>query len=88
MTSHFGSSSGVLDITMTEVADHTVGGVMACEDSRFDCITEKKIPLVLSVGALDMVNFGTINTIPSNFQQRKIYKHNEQILYAEGWQRE
>ncbi|PSS06050.1 UPF0261 protein like [Actinidia chinensis var. chinensis] len=74
-----GFIQGVLDITTTEVADHIVGGVMACEASRFDCIMEKKIPLVLSVGALDMVNFGAINTIPSNFQQRKIYKHNDQV---------
>lgn len=53
---------------------------MACDSSRFDAIIEKKIPLVLSVGALDMVNFGTKNTIPSNFQQRKIYVHNEQVI--------
>ncbi|GFY80356.1 hypothetical protein Acr_01g0001650 [Actinidia rufa] len=50
-----GFIKGVLDITTTEVADHTVGGVMACEASHVDCITEKKIPLVLNVGALDMV---------------------------------
>ncbi|KAL6993524.1 ToMV susceptible protein tm-1(GCR26) [Sarracenia purpurea var. burkii] len=74
-----GFIQGVLDITTTEVADHIVGGVMACDTSRFDSIIEKKIPLVLSVGALDMVNFGAISTIPSNFQHRKIYKHNEQV---------
>ncbi|CAI9282528.1 unnamed protein product [Lactuca saligna] len=74
-----GFIQGVLDITTTEVADHIVGGVMACEESRFDAIIEKKIPFVLSVGALDMVNFGPKNTIPMNFQQRKIYEHNEQV---------
>ncbi|XP_011025844.1 PREDICTED: uncharacterized protein LOC105126622 [Populus euphratica] len=74
-----GHIQGVLDITTTEVADYVVGGVMACDSSRFDAIIEKKIPLVLSVGALDMVNFGAKNTIPSNFQQRKIYVHNEQV---------
>ncbi|CAI9259545.1 unnamed protein product [Lactuca saligna] len=30
-------------------------------------------------GALDMVTFGAKNTIPMNFQQRKIYEHNEQV---------
>ncbi|KAI3500029.1 hypothetical protein L1887_35844 [Cichorium endivia] len=74
-----GFIQGVLDITTTEVADHIVGGVMACDESRFDAIIEKKIPFVLSVGALDMVNFGAKNTIPMNFQQRKIYEHNEQV---------
>ncbi|KAK2370485.1 toMV susceptible protein tm-1(GCR26) [Trifolium repens] len=70
---------GVLDITTTEVADYIVGGVMACDSSRFDVIIEKKIPLVLSVGALDMVNFGAKDTIPQNFQQRNIYEHNKQV---------
>lgn len=74
-----GHIQGVLDITTTEVADYVVGGVMACDSYRFDAIIEKKIPLVLSVGALDMVNFGAKNTIPSNFQQRKIHVHNEQV---------
>lgn len=74
-----GFIQGVMDVTTTEVADHIVGGVLACDSSRFDAIIEKKIPLVLSVGALDMVNFGSMDTIPSNFQQRKLYKHNEQV---------
>lgn len=74
-----GYIQGVLDITTTEVADYVVGGVMACDESRFDAIIEKKIPFVLSVGALDMVNFGAKDTIPSEFQQRKIHQHNEQV---------
>lgn len=71
---------GVLDITTTEVADYVVGGVMACGSSRFGAIIEKKIPFVLSVGALDMVNFGAKDTVPGIFQQRKIYEHNEQVF--------
>lgn len=71
---------GVLDITTTEVADHIVGGVMACDSTRFDAIIEKKVPLVLSVGALDMVNFGAKDAIPSSFQQRKIHEHNKQVM--------
>ncbi|XP_038723556.1 toMV resistance protein Tm-1(GCR237) isoform X2 [Tripterygium wilfordii] len=74
-----GVPKGVLDITTTEVADYVVGGVMACDSSRFDAIVEKKIPLVLSVGALDMVNFGAKDTVPSEFQKRKIHVHNEQV---------
>ncbi|KAK8685797.1 hypothetical protein V6N13_124831 [Hibiscus sabdariffa] len=74
-----GYIQGVLDITTTEVADYVVGGVMACDSSRFDIIIEKKIPLVLSVGALDMVNFGPRDSIPSSFQQRKIHVHNAQV---------
>ncbi|KAL2333730.1 hypothetical protein Fmac_014943 [Flemingia macrophylla] len=74
-----GLIQGVLDITTTEVADYIVGGVMACDGSRFDAIIENKVPLVLSVGALDMVNFGSKDTIPKKFQQRNIYEHNKQV---------
>lgn len=74
-----GFIQGVLDITTTEVADHIVGGIMACDETRFDAAIDKNIPLVLSVGALDMVNFGAHDTIPSAFAERKIHVHNEQI---------
>ncbi|CAH8354180.1 unnamed protein product [Eruca vesicaria subsp. sativa] len=74
-----GFIQGVMDVTTTEVADHVVGGVMACDSSRFDIIIQKGIPLVLSVGALDMVNFGSKDTIPSHFQTRNIHVHNEQV---------
>lgn len=74
-----GFIQGVLDITTTEVADYIVGGVMACDSSRFDSIIEQKVPVVLSVGALDMVNFGPKDTIPSIFQNRKIHIHNDQV---------
>jgi uncharacterized protein (UPF0261 family) len=53
---------------------------MACDSSRFDAIIEKRIPLVLSVGALDMVNFGVKETVPSTFRERKIYEHNKQVI--------
>ncbi|KAJ0893580.1 hypothetical protein HanPSC8_Chr09g0379331 [Helianthus annuus] len=66
-----GFIQGVLDITTTEVADHIVGGVMACDESRFDAIIEKKIPFVLSVGALDMVNFGAKIQYLPNFSREK-----------------
>lgn len=69
-----------MDITTSEVADYIVGGVMACDNSRFDAMIEKKVPLVLSVGALDMVNFGAKDTVPKKFQQRNIYEHNKQVI--------
>ncbi|KAI5075085.1 hypothetical protein GOP47_0009161 [Adiantum capillus-veneris] len=74
-----GFLQGVLDITTTEVADHIVGGVMACSDKRFEVIIQKNIPLVLSVGALDMVNFGSKDTVPTKFAHRKLFVHNEQV---------
>ena len=40
---------------------------------------DMKIPQVVSVGALDMVNFGSKNTVPEKFKDRKLYVHNENV---------
>lgn len=69
----------VLDITTTEVADEVVGGVFAAGPARFDVIFEKRIPCVMSVGALDMVNFGAIESVPEQFKQRKLHVHNANV---------
>ncbi len=55
---------GVLDITTTEVADEVVGGILPAGPHRFDAILQAGVPYVLSLGALDMVNFGAIETVP------------------------
>ena len=68
-----------MDITTTEVADHVVGGVMPCDSNRFEAAIDQKIPVVLSVGALDMVNFGSKNTVPAKFAHRKLFVHNDQV---------
>jgi uncharacterized protein (UPF0261 family) len=70
---------GVLDVTTTEVADQVVGGVLPCGPARFDAILEARVPYVLSVGALDMVNFGAIDTVPDRFRGRKLHVHNAQV---------
>ncbi|KAI3936420.1 hypothetical protein MKW98_000694 [Papaver atlanticum] len=74
-----GSIQAVMDITTTEVADYVVGGIMACDSSRFDAVLEMQVPLVLSLGALDAVTFGAKQTVPSKFHQRNLLVHNEQI---------
>ena len=74
-----GLISGVLDITTTEVADEIVGGVFASGPHRFEKLISAKIPLVLSLGALDMVNFGAIETVPPQFRERKLHVHNAQV---------
>jgi uncharacterized protein (UPF0261 family) len=71
-----GLIQGVLDITTTEVADRLVGGVLPCGPDRFAAIIEAKIPFVLSLGALDMVNFGAVETVPAQFRDRRLHVHN------------
>jgi uncharacterized protein (UPF0261 family) len=70
---------GVLDITTTEVADEVVGGILPAGPLRFDAILRARIPYVLSLGALDMVNFGAMDSVPERFRGRKLHAHNPQV---------
>jgi len=74
-----GLISGVLDITTTEVADELVGGVFPAGPHRFEKLIQSRVPLVLSLGALDMVNFGAFDTVPPQFHDRKFHIHNAQV---------
>lgn len=74
-----GLIEGVLDISTTEVADQVVGGTFPSGPSRFEAMIEAKIPLVLSVGALDMVNFGSLESVPEKFKSRNLHVHNAQV---------
>jgi len=70
---------GVLDITTTELADELVGGILTAGPRRLTAAGRKGIPQVISVGALDMVNFGPPETIPKKFQERKFCHHNPTV---------
>jgi len=74
-----GMLAGVIDVTTTEVCDLIVGGVMSAGPGRLDAIARTRIPYVGSVGALDMVNFYAIETVPSAFRDRNLYRHNPQV---------
>ena len=74
-----GLVAGVLDITTTELADELVGGVMAAGPERMTAAAIMGIPQVISVGALDMVNFGPPDTIPTQFRDRQFYHHNPTV---------
>ncbi len=41
--------------------------------------SRRRIPSVLSAGALDMVNFGAMATVPEKFRDRKLHVHNAQV---------
>jgi uncharacterized protein (UPF0261 family) len=68
-----------LDITTTELADDLVGGVLSAGPDRLEAAGELGIPQVVSLGALDMVNFGPLETVPAEFKNRLLYKHNPTV---------
>ena len=74
-----GLLAGVLDITTTELADELVGGIMPAGPGRLEGAGAAGIPQVVSLGALDMVNFGPRHTVPPVFEGRRFYIHNPTI---------
>src|SRR6185436_8610921 len=74
-----GLISGVLDITTTELADELVGGVLTAGRDRLTAAGLRGVPQVISLGALDMVNFGPPETVPKKFEGRRFYQHNPTV---------
>jgi uncharacterized protein (UPF0261 family) len=70
---------GVLDTTTTELCDELVGGVFAATPDRVQSAGAAGIPQVVSLGALDMVNFGPRDTVPERFEDRNLYVHNATV---------
>lgn len=71
-----GLLAGVFDVTTTELADHLVGGIFGAGPDRLGAAARTGVPAVVSVGALDMVNFGPPETVPEKFADRLFYQHN------------
>jgi uncharacterized protein (UPF0261 family) len=74
-----GFIAGVADITTTEWCDELVGGVLSAGPTRLEAAAQTGTPQVVSVGALDMANFGPMDTVPDDFQDRHLYRHNAQV---------
>ena len=74
-----GLLQGVIDITTTEVCDYLFGGVLACDEDRFGGLIRSSKPAVISCGALDMINFGSFDSVPERYKQRKLYRHNSSV---------
>jgi uncharacterized protein (UPF0261 family) len=74
-----GLLAGMIDATTTEIADELVGGVLSAGPERLDAVIRSRIPYVGSCGALDMVNFWARETVPSQFQGRKLHVHNQNV---------
>jgi uncharacterized protein (UPF0261 family) len=74
-----GFLTGILDVTTTELADELVGGVLSAGPDRLEAAGALGLPQVVSLGALDMVNFGPRETVPERFADRNLYVHNPTI---------
>jgi uncharacterized protein (UPF0261 family) len=74
-----GQVDAVIDLTTTEVADELFGGVLAAGPNRLEAGAQMGIPMVVSVGACDIVNFGPRDTVPETRRRRNLYEHNPAV---------
>lgn len=74
-----GLLAGVCDLTTTELADDLVGGVLTAGPDRLEMAGAKGVPQVVSLGALDMVNFGPMDSLPAQFTGRNLFVHNPTV---------
>ncbi len=74
-----GFISGSLDVTTTELVDELVGGVLSAGPDRLEMAGALGLPQVVSLGALDMCNFGPLETVPARFRERNLYVHNSSV---------
>ena len=70
---------GCLDLTTTELADELVGGRMSAGPDRLEAAGRAGIPQVVSLGALDMVNWGPPDDVPERYRARTLHRHNPMV---------
>jgi uncharacterized protein (UPF0261 family) len=70
-----GVLAGVLDLTTTELADELLGGKASAGPDRLTAAGRRGLPQVVSVGALDIANFGAPETLPAHWAGRVQYRH-------------
>lgn len=73
-----GAIQAVADLTTTELADDLVGGDCSAGPDRLTAAAEQGIPQVVSVGALDMINFWG-RPVPEEFAHRTLLAHNPTV---------
>ncbi|KHN99832.1 UPF0261 domain protein [Metarhizium album ARSEF 1941] len=71
-----GQIDAVVDLTTTEICDLIMGGHMSAGSARLDAAIEAGIPNILSLGALDMANFGPEASVPDRYKHRARVRHN------------
>ncbi|WP_282948896.1 Tm-1-like ATP-binding domain-containing protein [Cellulomonas endometrii] len=74
-----GFLAGVLDLTTTELADELCGGVLTAGPDRLEAAGRHGVPQLVSLGALDMVNFGGRATVPERYEGRTFLVHNPTV---------
>lgn len=71
--------AGICDLTTTELCDDLAGGILSAGPDRLEMAGAKGLPQVVSLGAIDMVNFGPKESVPPKYDDRTFIVHNPTI---------
>ena len=74
-----GRLAGLFDLTTTELADEVCGGVFSAGPERVGIGALSAIPVVLAPGCVDMCNFGSRKSVPSQYNSRLLYEWNANV---------
>lgn len=72
---------GVVDLTVKELTDERFGGMFRAGDARLRTAGQVGIPQVIIPGAIEVLNFGPIDSVPAHLADgtRPLVRHNEQV---------
>ena len=71
-----GALAGVIDYTLSELANSLLGGLHATGPDRLRVVGAHALPQVVVPGCVDFFNQGARETVPPEFRGRKSYYHN------------
>ncbi|MBT2439551.1 Tm-1-like ATP-binding domain-containing protein [Streptomyces sp. ISL-36] len=80
--------AGTLDLTLCELADELFGGILTAGPDRLLAAGRRGVPQVVSPGALDLVKFGPLDTVPARVRDRDVRVHNPSISVVRTTARE
>ena len=74
-----GAVSGVLDLSLTDLADEVVGGVLGCGSRRMEAAAKRAVPTLVAPGGVDTVHFH-MDAVPQAFWGRTLLESGGSVL--------
>jgi uncharacterized protein (UPF0261 family) len=74
-----GAVAGVLDLSLTDLADEVVGGVLGCGSRRMEAAAKRAVPTLVAPGGVDTVHF-EMNAVPQEFWGRTMLESDGMVL--------
>jgi uncharacterized protein (UPF0261 family) len=71
-----GALAGVVDYTLSELANSLMDGIHATGPDRLTVVGELGLPQVVVPGCVDFFNQGAPDTLPDRYRRRRSYYHN------------